>query len=55
MAKQPITELIKEKFGTVKHYAKVNGLHYELLRQVIAGHKVSKACVAQLKKDGFMQ
>lgn len=55
MAKLEITEKIREQYGTLKHYAKIHGLHYELLKQVAQGLKVSKACVAQLKKDGFMQ
>lgn len=54
MAKLEITEKIREQYGTLKHYAKIRGLHYDLLRQVSQGHKVSKACVEALKKDGII-
>lgn len=50
-----LTEKIKNKYGSLKFYAKKKKLSYGSLRVVVSGGGVSRPVIEQLKKDGFIK
>ncbi len=45
----PIGKQIKDKYGTIKHFAKVANINYHTLRNVIYGKHTSKPLMEKLK------
>lgn len=50
----PITKAIKNKFGTVKHYAKKRNLNYGSLRLMLSSREKVPYIEKVLTKDGFL-
>jgi len=51
---RPITNKIKEKFGTLKNYAKQRNINYGSLRIMVTGKQKMPNIENILKKDGFL-
>lgn len=50
-----LTEKIKDKYGSLKFYAKKRKLSYNSLKVVVSKGAGSKPVIEQLKKDGFIE
>lgn len=51
----PISNKIRDEFGTIKHYAKKRNLNYGSLRLVLSGNESVPYIEKILKKDGFLK
>lgn len=51
----PISLKIRERFGTVKHFCKLNGCNPGSLKVVLQGDSKSQAVVDALLKNGFIK
>ncbi len=50
-----ISKQIKERFGTLKHFAKVAGINPDSLSVILCGGGKSTPCTAALIKYGFIK
>lgn len=51
---RPITNKIKEKYGTLKNYAKKRNINYGSLRIAVSGTQKLSNIENILQKDGFL-
>jgi hypothetical protein len=51
---RPITNKVKERFGTLKNYAKLKKINYMSLRIFVMGNRKMPKIERILKKDGFL-
>lgn len=50
-----LTIKIKDKYGSLKHYAKIRGINYQYLRNQLSANKLSTNIEKILKEDGFIK